>query len=83
MLKYTVLAAALAFGAAAPALAQGYPPEPPHDYYAAPPAAWAHDAHWQAMKHEQQQAYFDQWRHQRWGCDHGDRGACNWIGSHG
>ena len=82
MLKYTILAAALAFGAAAPALAQGYPPEPPREDHAAPPPAWAHNAHWEHMKHEEQQTYFDQWRHEHWRCDHGDRGACGWMHVH-
>jgi hypothetical protein len=72
MLRRCVTAAGLLLLAGGPAFAADYPPEPPRAYMVAPPGEWhRHDVSWAAYRHES------------WRCDHGDRGACDWLHHHG
>lgn len=82
MYRTAALAAAFALMSALPALAQEYPHEPPPGYMAAPPGEWAHRPSWEHMDQRRREAYFDEWRHEHWRCDHGDRAACHWMHDH-
>jgi hypothetical protein len=82
MLRTGVFAAALALCTALPALAQNYPPELPPGYMQAPPQAWEDQELWHRKKEAERHAFWEEWRHASWRCDHGDRGACRWLHEH-
>ncbi len=83
MIRKTLMATGFLALCGGAALAQGFPPEPPHGYMAAPPPAWAHRDSWVHMHEADRQAYWAHYRHESWHCDHGDREACGWVHAHG
>lgn len=83
MTRFGLLAASVVLLSGGAALAQDYPREPPREYMAVPPAEWQHRGSWQRMSEHDRQAFWAQRRNESWRCDHGDRGACDWLHNHG
>jgi hypothetical protein len=75
------VSAILTLGLCGPALADNFG-EPPPGYMAAPPRDWEHQDFWMHRHEAERHAFFEEWRHASWRCDHGDREACHWLREH-
>ena len=82
-MRRTLFAAtALTIGASLPAFAQSWAPEPPNGYMTAPPSTWDQQEFWRHRSEAQREAFWHEYRHESWRCDHGDREACHWLHDH-